>query len=160
MKLKPGIRSWEPRYARSFPPLNMIFEMKNEKLFSDNALLYQGILKYGIDHAKDDGNGFRFTDMANWLIQKLPEFVNYYSGSKAKTPLSARLASRRDRIKQHFVYLFNMDLIHVKKMVHAQKNKREIIPLYELTTEGQFLTWIMEARNPEENDVRESTSFF
>ena len=100
MKIKPSIRPWQPKHNRTsfVPSINMILEMKDEKLFSDIALLYQGILEYGIECA--DGNGIRFTDMANWLIQTLPEFINYYSGSKAKTPLNARLANRRDRIKR------------------------------------------------------------
>jgi hypothetical protein len=149
MKIKQGIRPWQPNYNRPrfMPPVNMILEMKNEKLFSDSALLYQGMLKYGIECA--DGNGIRFTDMANWLIRTLPEFINYYSGSKAKTPLNIRLENRRDRIKQHFVHLFSMELFRIKRMVHAKKNEKEIIPLYELTLEGQLLAWIMKARNPE-----------
>lgn len=149
MKIKPGIRPWQPKYNRTsfVPSINMILEMKDEKLFSDIALLYQGILEYGIECA--DGNGIRFTDMANWLIQTLPEFINYYSGSKAKTPLNARLANRRDRIWQHFVHLFDMELVRIKRMVHAKKKEKEIIPLYELTIEGQLLAWIMKGRNPD-----------
>jgi hypothetical protein len=149
MKIKPGIRPWQPKYVRpSFmPPINMIIEMKDEMIFSDNALLYQGILEYGIKY--DNGDGFLFTDMGNWLIETLPEFVNYYSGSKAKTRKSSRLENRRERIQNHLSHLFTMELVRIKRMVPARKNKREIEQLYELTTEGQFLAWVVSAIDPE-----------
>ena len=39
-----------------------------------------------------------------------------------------------------------MELIHKKSMTIAQKN-REDIPSFDLTVEGRFLAWIIEARD-------------
>jgi hypothetical protein len=148
MKIKPGIRPWLPETRPPFfPPINMIFEMKNEKIFSDDALLYQGILKYLIKYDNAEGN--LFTDIGNWLIETLPEFVNYYSGSKAKTPKNVRLDNRRGRIQERINKLFMMELVRIKGMVPGRKNEKEEVPLYELTGAGQFLAWIIEAKDPE-----------
>lgn len=53
MKKKPRIHPWTPKIRPPLvPPINMIFEMKDDNentTFTDNALLYQGILKYGIE---------------------------------------------------------------------------------------------------------------
>lgn len=152
MKIKPGIRPWLPETRPPlFPPINMIFEMKNKDMFSDDALLYQGILKYCIDY--DDGKGVLFTDMGNFLIKTLPEFVNYYSGSKAKTPKYAKLDNIRNRIEGRIKILLMMELVRIKEMVSGRKNEKERVPLYELTGAGQFLACIIEARDPEKAHV-------
>jgi hypothetical protein len=148
MKIKPGIRPWLPETRPPIlPPINIIFEMKNKEMFSDDALLYQGILKYCIEY--DNGKEVRFTEMGNFLIKTLPEFVNAYSGSKAKTPKNVKLANRRNRIEERINILLMMELVRIKEMVPGRKNEKERVPLYELTRAGQFLAWIIEAKDPE-----------
>jgi hypothetical protein len=146
MKKKPRIHPWSPEIRPPLlPPINMIFEMKNDnKIFTDSALLYQGILKYGIEH----NNGFLFTEVGNKLIETIPEFRNYYTGAKAHIRKSARLANRRNRIRDHIFGLIAMELLYVKAMKKAGKNEEDI-PLYDLTTEGRLVAWIMEGRDPD-----------
>ena len=115
---------------------------------SDNASLYQGILRYAKDHSSNDGNdGFLFTDMGNWLIKTLLEFQIFYTGNKARTTKSTKLENRRDRIQGIMGYLIMMDLLHIIKYIPSKKNQKEKIPVYKISTEGQFLTSILEARD-------------
>jgi hypothetical protein len=120
MKKKPRIYLWSPKIRPPLvPPINMIFEMKDDnKIFTDNALIYQGILKYGIEH----NDGFLFTEVGNRLIETIPEFRNYYTGYKARIPKSARLANRRNRIIDHIHRLIVMELLYVKAEIKAEKN--------------------------------------
>jgi hypothetical protein len=167
MKKIPGIRPWIKKQKPDIlPPINITFETKeiskpftgnnilNHEIktravsivFTDNALLYQGILR----HAKDYSNyydGFSFTEMGNWLIKTLPEFVNFYTDSKAKIPYSARLENRRDRIEEHIHHLINMELLSIKRFIPSRKNPRESIPVFSLTMEGTFLSYLIEARD-------------
>src|SRR5687768_12125415 len=141
MKKRPGIRPWIKRTKPDIlPPINMIIVTKEEdnRIFTDNAALYQGILRYA-QHNSNGDQEFLFTDMGNWLLKNLPEFVNYYIGSDANISFSARLANRRDRIQEQVDHLVNMELLSLKKYVPSRKNPRENIPVYSLTMEGKFL---------------------
>ena len=146
MKKKPRIYLWSPEIRPPLvPPINMIFEMKDDnEIFTDNALLYQEILKYGIEH----NDGFLFTEVGKRLIEKIPEFRNYYTGYKARIPKSARLANRRNRIRDHIHRLILMELLYVKAMIKAEKNEEDT-PQYDLTTEGRLVAWVMEGRDPD-----------
>lgn len=146
MKKKPRTHPWSPETRPPLlPPINMIFEMKDDNnTFTDNALIYQGILKYGIEH----NDGFLFTEVGNRLIKTIPEFRDYYTGNKAHIPKSARLANRRKRIRDHIYGLMAMDLLYVKAGIKAEKNEEDT-PLYDLTTEGRLVAWIIEGRDPD-----------
>lgn len=123
MKKKPRIHPWSPEIRPPLlPPINMIFEMKDDNnTFTDNALIYQGILKYGIEH----NDGFLFTEVGNRLIKTIPEFRDYYTGNKAHIPKSARLANRRNRIRDHIYGLIAMELLKVKAEIKAEKNEED-----------------------------------
>src|SRR5829696_1644469 len=127
MKKRPRIYLWSPEIRPPLvPPINMIFEMKDDnEIFTDNALIYQGILKYGIEH----NDGFLFTEVGNRLIETVPEFRNYYTGYKARIPKSARLANRRNRIRDHIGGLIVMQLLYKKAEIKAEKNEEDT-PLY------------------------------
>jgi hypothetical protein len=146
LKIKPRIHSWSPVIdLPSIPPINMIFETINSNVntFTNTALLYQDILKYAIEH--DDG--FGFTELGNWLIDNNHEFRSYYVDSKARTPKNARLANRRQTIRQYIDNLCAMELLYIKSSRKAKKNLFKT-PVYDLTIEGRFLAWIIEAKNP------------
>jgi hypothetical protein len=129
--------------VRPTPPIDIngaIFEAKDDKTLTNNALLYQDILRYGRDR-KYDSNGFRFSDLVNWLMRNNLEFINLYSGSKGKTPYSTRLSNNRQRIQKLIDELITLGLLKVKSLTTAEKNKREPIELYDFTIEGRFLSW-------------------
>jgi hypothetical protein len=126
-------------YLPKFPPINVVVDAHSNGIFTDSALVYQGILKYGLEHP----GGFIFTDLGNWLIKNLLQYHEYYTGSKSHIPISTRLASRR---QNHLDNLTKMELIY-KGMTKARKT-HEDIPSFDLTLEGRFLAWIMEAKDP------------
>ena len=149
MKKRPGIRPWIRKTKPNIlAPINIILETKEDdyRIFTDNASLYQGILRYARDYSNDE-IGFLFTDMAHWLIKTLPEFVNFYTGNKAKTTKSARLENRRDRIEEYIKQLINMEFIKIKKYISAKKNQKEKIPIFYLTMEGKFLSYLLDAKS-------------
>ena len=85
MKKRPGIHPWIKKAKPDIlPPINMIIETKEEddRIFTNNASLYQGILRYAKEHSNDNNNngidGFLFTDMGHWLIETLKEFRFLY----------------------------------------------------------------------------------
>jgi hypothetical protein len=125
-----------------FPPITLVLEADGKDIFTDSALLYQGILKYGLEHS----DGFTFTDLGNWLIEKLPQYRNYYINSKSHIPKSARLANRRQTIQEHLDNLIRMELI--SKSITKAKKTLEDIPSFNLTLEGRFLAWVVEAKDP------------
>lgn len=132
--------------------LKTIFETTDDKkILSSDSLLYQDILKFGIEHDYDVG--FRFTDLANWLIQYNYEFHNYYTGFKSHVPKSARIANRRERIQRHIDSLEVSDLIVQKAITKAEKNY-ENIPLYSLTIEGRLLALLIECKKISTNGKR------
>lgn len=143
----PRIHPWllKPR-PPIFPPINIILEANSNGTFTDNALLYQGILKYDLEHP----GGFIFTHLGNWLIKNLRQYRTYYTDSKSHIPMSARLANRRQIIQAHLDDLTRMELIYKKSMTKAQKTGEDI-PCFDLTVQGRFLAWIMEARDPNKN---------
>ena len=149
MKKRPSILPWIKRSKSDFlPPINMIIATKEkyDSNFTDNAALYQGILSYA-QHNSNDEQEFLFTNLGNWLLKNLPEFVNYYVDSNANISFSARLANRRDRIQEQVDHLVNMELLSLKKYVPSRKNPRENIPVYSMTMEGKFLNCIIAARD-------------
>jgi hypothetical protein len=114
----------------TFPPINVVLEAYSNDILTDSALLYQGILKFGLEHQE----GFTFTDLGNWLIKELPQYRNYYTNSKSHIPRSARLANRRQTIQDHLDNLTKMELIYKKSITKAQKTRQDI-PSFDLTLE-------------------------
>lgn len=108
-------------------------------MLKNNALLYQDILAYG----KKKNEGFKFTELANWLLQKNREFIDEFSGSKAKTPLSTRLAIKRNRIQRHIDNLVQLGLVYEKTKIKGVKNQSPT-PLYDYTLPGYLVTWLLD----------------
>lgn len=90
----------------------------------------------------NDDITFRFTDLARWLMEKNNEFREYYSDSKAHIPKSTRIALRRHVIQSCINDLMELDLILNRGKTKAEKNDL-VTPLYEYTTEGQILSFIL-----------------
>jgi len=129
------------RAFRSLATIHDIFESDDKRDYTNNALLYQNILKYGLENKFSDG--FRFTELANWLMKRNNEFRNYYTDSQAHVPISHRVAQRRQRIQGCLEDLVNIRLVYIKTTVEALKN-HDTIPLYDFTTEGYLLMWLIE----------------
>lgn len=131
--------------------INVILNTSSKnKMQAKNALLYQDILKYAREQEyKNDGNGFRFTDLANWLMRNNLEFLEYYSDSDKHTPPNVKIANNRQRIEGLLDGLIRLGLLKVKTIIQAEKNK-EPTELYDFTVEGHLLSWLIKARDDEE----------
>ena len=125
-----------------------IFGTKDGNTLTNSALLYQDILRYGREREYNN-EGFRFSDLGNWLIANNLEFSKYYSDSKKRTPLNVRLANNRHRIQKLVDNLVTLGLLKVKSFVQAEKNRREPVELYTFGIEGLFLSWRLKTRDEE-----------
>ncbi len=126
--------------------INVIFEKDKDGRLTENALLYHDFLRYGREHPNQD---FRFTVMANWLMQNNTEFRDYYTDSMAHTPMSYRVAQRRRRIQGCIDNLINLKLVYTKAFVTADRNRVDI-PLYAFSTEGHLLALLIEIKAVED----------
>jgi hypothetical protein len=125
-----------------FPPSIIIIFENNDKEKYDNASLYQDILEYANDK---DSSGFKFIQLGNWLMKKNKEFVDYYSGSKGHTPISARIAYKRQRIQNCINNLIKWNFLIIYDKVKAEKNNTQT-PLYTITAEGKIIFLIIKAK--------------
>jgi hypothetical protein len=110
--------------------------------------MYHDLLRYGRDR-EGNNEGFRFSDLGNWLIANNREFSNYYTDSKNRTPPNVRLANNRQRIEKLIDGLVTLGLLKVSSFVEAEKNRREPIEIYNFSIEGLFLSWILKATDDE-----------
>jgi hypothetical protein len=95
---------------------------------------YIDILRYGREQNYEGDVGFRYTDLANWLMKYNQEFQNYYSDSMKSTPPNIKVANNRQRIERLIEDLIRLGLLKVKSIVQAEKNK-EPTELYDFTVE-------------------------
>ena len=140
----------KPKYFYPNPKLQIIFESKESERH-DNASLYQNILKYA--HEKSN-LGFKFLQLGNWLMRYNKEFLNYYSGHKAHTPINARIANKRQRIQNCIDNLIKWNFLFISDWVQAEKNNTQT-PLYAITAEGEIIFMIIKAKfsNDEEKNI-------
>src|ERR1051325_3143803 len=137
--------------------IDLLFETNEDGYFTPKSLLYQDIMEYFLEDNKE--HPFRFTDLAKWLMKKNNEFRNYYSGSKAKVPMSSRTANRRQKIKQCIDDLIGLDLISDQGKTKSQKNET-LTPLYAYTIQGQILSFLLlyYKNSQEEKDTSEKAA--
>lgn len=125
-----------------------IFGTKDGNTLTNNALMYHDMLRYGRER-ESNNEGFRFTDLGNWLIKNNREFYNYYTDSKKRTPPNIRLANNRQRIQKLIDGLVTLGLLKISSFVEAEKNRREHIEIYNFSMEGLFLSWLLKAGDEE-----------
>jgi hypothetical protein len=138
--------------AKIVQRIESIFE-RNGKKYSNNALLYQDILRYSMQLPRTsptmiDVHGFTERQLAKWLIAHHKEYVEYYTDSKANTPINVRIAYRLPRIKEKIRHLINFGLIRQVKTKPASTVNIDI-PVYSLTVSGNFLACLLETESTE-----------
>jgi hypothetical protein len=125
--------------------LNSIFEKDSNGNYTSEALLYQDILSYFFEHNSNfqHENGFRFNDIAGWLVMKKNrEFLDYYSDYNSRITKQHRINARRRRIQGCIDNLEGMALLFNAGSVKARRNN-ESTPLYVYSEFGQILAWII-----------------
>jgi hypothetical protein len=114
-----------------------IFEkVEGSREYTKDSLMYQDILKYGIKHS--DQHGFRFTEIAKWLMRNNVQMKNYYVDNKSRTPMYVRIGNRHQRIGSCLHNLIRLGLLIEKDKIKAERNN-ELTSLYDLTREGYLL---------------------
>ena len=134
------MHSIEEYHPLRITDLSRVFSTSSsKKMLRNNALLYQDILAYG----KNKTEGFKFTELANWLLQNNREYMHEFSGSNAKTPRSTRLAIKRNRIQRHIDNLMQLGLVYEKNRIKGAKNQSSTV-LYDYTLPGYLITWLLD----------------
>jgi len=143
----------KPKNFYPNPKLQIIFESKAGERH-DNASLYQNILKYAHETHEKSNLGFKFLQLGNWLMRYNKEFLKYYSGDKAHTPINARIANKRQRIQNCIDNLIKWNFLFISDWVQADKNNTQT-PLYAMTAEGEIIFMIIKAKfsNDEEKNI-------
>ncbi len=159
MKSKAKIHSIDDdNVVRPLPYIDInkaFFEREGPTKYTTDSLLYQDVLKYGIKHTNE--HGFRFSELANWLIRNNIEFINYYVDSKSRTPIYVRVGNRRQRIQSCLHNLIRLGLLIEKDKVEAERNN-ELTVLYDFTREGYLLGAIIQGEEKYVLNILESYS--
>jgi hypothetical protein len=133
--------------------IHEIFQRDNDGSYSQNARLYQDILKYFLI-PKDDNNNdtFRFWDLAKWLMKNNEEFVNYYQDFPTRNvTMSNRIEARKNRIKSKLNDVIYLDLIRIGGTTKASTTDANI-DLYRYTENGCLIAWLIQSMYPEKRE--------
>jgi hypothetical protein len=126
-------KNHEQKTSSSFH-LGTVFEKDANGRYTARARLYHDILSYAL--ADRPRRVFLFNDLAKFVIQKNLEYRDYYSGSKAHVPMSARIANRRDTIQKCIDDLMQLTLIVQLGYAPALRNGLPT-PKYVFTRSGK-----------------------
>lgn len=138
------------------PNISTIFEKKEDGKYTNNALLYQYILRYSIlagDHSANEIRDVKMDiqvslrDMIKWLIITFPEFKSKYADNNiSKTvPVLWRRINRKLE-----------DLVHLELLL-SEKIKQDkgdgTTDKYSFTIFGQLLGWIIYSIDIDSSDI-------
>lgn len=135
--------------------LGIIFEKDANSRYTERARLYQDIISYALE---DTSQIFLFNDIAKFVIQRHAEYHEYYSGSKAHVPMSARIANRRDTIQKCINDLQEITLIVKVGSTPALKNKIPT-PKYIFTPSGKTVALFLERLDPKKKQDADEKIF-
>jgi hypothetical protein len=128
------------------PSISTIFEKGEDGKYTNNALLYQYLLKYPILVREQSSNGnvngnldvqVSLWDIMEWLITTLPELKLKYSNDN----ISRTIPKVRRRIKGKLDDLVNLELLLSEKI--KQDKGDGTTDSYGFTIFGQLLGWII-----------------
>ena len=138
------------------PSISAIFEKGDDGKYTNNALLYQQILKYPIlvgEHSSNSNvNDNRdiqvsFWDIMEWLIITLPEFKLKYSNVN----ISKVIPRVRRRIKGKLDNLVRLELWQSEKKKQEKSDGRT--DSFRFTLFGQLIGWIVDSIDFDNNKV-------
>jgi hypothetical protein len=143
------------------PSISMIFEKKEDGKYTDDAVLYQYILKYPIlareqstDSSTDENWDIQIKlwDIMKWLITSLPEFKLKYRS----TNVSMTIPKVRRRIKGKLDDLVNLELLLSEK--RKQKWGDGTTDSFKFTIFGKLLGWIITSIDCDNSIVKDISS--
>ena len=104
---------------------------KNAEGYTNDARLYQDILRFCLQLDLEDKRNFKHREVANWLLENNQEFLDFYRGTKAKTKMASRIENTQQRVKSKLVNLTKMDLIRIAET--EQQKGSGTTNLYKIT---------------------------
>lgn len=112
---------------------------------NNDSILRRDILFWYIKNFKQGNRikGFKFTELANWLLDHHDPFVQKYY--KSHTRKSYQLIQNRSYMKGRVTELIELGFIDNKGKVKAQKNDEDT-KLYSFTKQGSIFAWLVEAK--------------
>ncbi|MDQ3838881.1 MAG: hypothetical protein M3297_06390 [Thermoproteota archaeon] len=126
------------------PSIRAIFERDIEGNYTEDALLYQYILKYCKNDDKPDNEiAIRPWDLTGWLVDNYPEYRNHYKGSRFRR--SKKIENTLPRVKRKLEDLNSLFLLE-ESTDKAQKVDAPLI-IYRFTKSGHFLAWLIETES-------------
>ena len=126
------------------PSIRAIFERNSEGNYTEDALLYQCILRYCIKDEKSENEiEIRPWDLTDWLLDHYPVYREYYHGSRFRR--SKKIENTLTRVKRKLEDLNSLFLLEESK----DKAKKVDAPLiiYHVTKSGHFLAWLLETES-------------
>jgi hypothetical protein len=142
------------------PSISTIFEKEKDGKYTNNALLYQYILKYpnlvGERSANDNWDiQVSLRNMIKWLIVTLPEFKLKYSDDTSSKTVNIL----RRRIRGKLDDLVKLDLLSNEKI--KQKKSDGTSDSFRFTIFGKLLGWIINSIDFDDsivNDINTTTN--
>src|SRR5215469_1240439 len=129
------------------------------RVLTDNALLYQDILRYSLnlqEHHPESNGRFRIRELARWLIQNHKKYLDDYDGSHIN--VSNRIEARLDTIKAKVNDLVKLLLIE-NVGTAVQSKGSGVVDIFEFTAPAYFVAWIAESFEPK-NRARANERIF
>src|SRR5918999_1112107 len=126
------------------PSIRAIFERNSDGNYTEDALLYQYILKYCTkDNIVENKIVIRPWDLTDWLLEHYPVYREYYQGSHFKK--SKKIEYTLQRVKRKLEDLNSLFLVEESKD-KAQKVDAPLV-IYHITKSGHFLAWLIETES-------------
>jgi hypothetical protein len=130
----------------------------NGKYIRSNAKLAQKILSYTFVVQKDNPTHkydeiFYDRDLANWLLNHYPKFIERYQGPFDRTRPKAKVENVLPRIKDVLNDLVDLDLVGFEN-AEQRRGTSDIITVYRPTFAGHLIALlieIMESEKPQSN---------
>ena len=121
---------------------------ENNGIFTDEAVLYQDILKYALvikkSNDKEDSNDYSFSlwELIKWLRYNHKNYVDRYNIKPLSDP-QIEIESLQKGIKSKVDNFIRLDLIKPTGARQSKKGRGEIT-LYTYTEFGSLFAWILE----------------
>jgi hypothetical protein len=129
------------------------------------ARLYRDMIRYSISseyhnmvqEQKEQGEpiGFTVTDIGYWLLDHNPDYIDYYSGSKSKTPGYIVLANIRQTLKSYLEHLGKWCIVKRLQEVDAKTRNGTKTWLYGYGRVGMIIARILQYRDKSDYDGKQ-----
>jgi hypothetical protein len=129
------------------------------------ARLYRDMIRYSISpqyhevrqKQKEQGEpiGFKIKNIGYWLLDRNPDYIDYYSGSKSKTPDGRILDNIRQTLKSYLDHLQKWCIVKRLQEVDAETQNGTKTWLYGYGRVGLIIAWMLEYRDRSDHDEKQ-----